>query len=280
MENGSKILDKLMETIPLLCQLAEGDQYFALFSRTHVLGVWKTEGISSEFFQKGAALDTSNKKYQFILEAMEQGVASEKDVPEEIFGILVKENLVPVFEDGQVVGLIVNMISRQENARMEALTETLDNNLVQSLSSIEEIANGVSGLSDKLNTIHTTSEMVRGQADRASKLVNAIQGNASRSNILALNASIEAARAGEAGRGFAVVANEMGKLAQVSGSSAKEINASLTDIFEAVKRVTEEVTKASEVAAAQAAETDKIISTLEEVVSWACELTEYVRELN
>ena len=95
-----------------------------------------------------------------------------------------------------------------------------------------------------------------------------------------MNASIEAARAGEAGRGFAVVANEMGKLAQVSGSSAKEIDTSLTDIFEAVKRVTDEVTQATEVATAQATETDKIIATLEDIVSWASELTEFVRKSN
>ena len=189
-------------------------------------------------------------------------------------------NLVPVFEDGQVVGLITSMVCRTENVRIGALTESLDTNLGDSLHSIEEIARGASDLSEKLNTIHDTSEMVRDQADKASKLVSAIQGNASRSNILALNASIEAARAGVAGRGFAVVANEMGKLAQVSGSSAKEIDTSLTDIFEAIKRVTDEVTQATEVANAQATETDKIIATLEDIVSWASELTNFVRKSN
>jgi methyl-accepting chemotaxis protein len=41
--------------------------------------------------------------------------------------------------------------------------------------------------------------------------------------LLSFNASVEAARAGEHGKGFAVVAEEIGKLAQMSGSSAKEI---------------------------------------------------------
>ena len=172
------------------------------------------------------------------------------------------------------------MVCIKENKRIGSMVESFDSNLSEALRSIEEIAKGASDLSDKLNNIHATSEMVGDQADKASKLVSAIQGNASRSNILALNASIEAARAGEAGRGFAVVANEMGKLAQVSGSSAKEIDTSLTDIFEAVKRVTDEVTQATEVATAQATETDKIIATLEDIVSWASELTEFVRKSN
>ncbi|MGK5083532.1 methyl-accepting chemotaxis protein [Bdellovibrionota bacterium FG-1] len=41
--------------------------------------------------------------------------------------------------------------------------------------------------------------------------------------LLSFNASVEAARAGEHGKGFAVVAEEVGKLAQMSGSAAEEI---------------------------------------------------------
>lgn len=276
----SRILEELKETMPLFHQLATNDVLLALFSRTEVLGVWKAEGFQVDFVQEGEVLSTSNPKHELILDTMEKGSVVNAEAPEELMGIPVRGNLVPVYEEGQVVGMVASMVSMKENHRIGALTESLDSNLGESLKSIEEIAKGASDLSDKLNNIHDTSEMVRDQADKASKLVSAIQGNASRSNILALNASIEAARAGEAGRGFAVVANEMGKLAQVSGSSAKEIDTSLTDIFEAIKRVTDEVNQATEVATAQATETDKIIATLEDIVSWASELTEFVRKTN
>lgn len=280
MEQESRILEALLETLPLFKRLNTVDMYMALFDRTQVLGVWQADGFKIHLAEAGSALNPTDERHGLILNVMEQGIAEEKEAPKEVFGVPVKGNMIPVSENGEIVGMVVSMVSREESIRMEKLTESLDENLVQSLSSIEEIANGATNLSDKLAMIHTTSDKVRNQTDKASKLVSAIQGNASRSNILALNASIEAARAGETGRGFAVVANEMGKLAQVSGSSAKEIDSSLTDIFNAIKTVTEEVDSASAVASAQASATDEIIATLEDIVTWACELTQFVRESN
>lgn len=58
---------------------------------------------------------------------------------------------------------------------------------------------------------------------KITQIVDVITGIADQTNLLALNAAIEAARAGEQGRGFAVVAEEVRKLAEQSGTAAKEI---------------------------------------------------------
>ena len=57
--------------------------------------------------------------------------------------------------------------------------------------------------------------------------------------LLAFNASVEAARAGEHGKGFAVVAEEVGSLAQMSGSSANEIAELLEDSTLKVSKIIE-----------------------------------------
>jgi methyl-accepting chemotaxis protein len=56
--------------------------------------------------------------------------------------------------------------------------------------------------------------------------------------LLSFNASVEAARAGEAGKGFAVVAEEVGALAQNSGTASREITTLITESvakFEEIK---------------------------------------------
>ena len=58
--------------------------------------------------------------------------------------------------------------------------------------------------------------------------------------LLSFNASVEAARAGEHGRGFAVVAQEVGSLAQMSGTASKEISDMLNQSVSKVEEIVRE----------------------------------------
>ena len=122
---------------------------------------------------------------------------------------------------------------------------------------------------EQISDIQNTSETVKSKVKQGLKMVNTVQSNASRSNILALNASIEAARSGEAGRGFAVVASEMGKLAQMNSSSATEILRAFDEIMKSVDKVSEAVREATAAAETQAVTTSEITKNLNDITKFA-----------
>ncbi len=62
------------------------------------------------------------------------------------------------------------------------------------------------------------------------EIVQLVSDIATKTNLLALNASIEAARASDGGRGFAIVAQEIRNLATSTAEAAKQINNRIRDI--------------------------------------------------
>ena len=94
---------------------------------------------------------------------------------------------------------------------------------------------------ESMNNIVAVMETLEQRAQEIGEFSSVINGIASQTNLLSLNASIEAARAGEHGKGFAVVAEEVRKLAAESNEAA-------TSIAEVIQSIQSEMLQAIETA--------------------------------
>jgi methyl-accepting chemotaxis protein len=184
---------------------------------------------------------------------------------------------------------------------MEELTSTVKQNAdnARQANSLAETASHVAERGGRvIDEVVGTMERINASAGKIADIIGVIDGIAFQTNILALNAAVEAARAGEQGRGFAVVATEVRNLAQRSAAAAKEIKgligdsteavaagsklvgeagATMTEIVESVRRVTDimgEITAASLEQTAGIEQINEAVSQMDQVTQQNAALVE------
>ncbi|MBP3204764.1 MAG: CZB domain-containing protein [Lachnospiraceae bacterium] len=81
------------------------------------------------------------------------------------------------------------------------------------------------------------------KAAKINEIIDMVKKIASKSNLLALNASIEAARAGEVGKGFAVVANQVKELSASSMKSAEDAMVYVDDLLTGINSLEDSVNR-------------------------------------
>ncbi len=275
----SGVLEALKIVLPMVSEMVGADIQLSLCDRTHALGVWEAKNFQLPGAVVGAELSWDNPAHRNMLEVMRTGKGSVSILPKEMLGEAIKGIVTPVYDEGEVVGVIACASSLKEADQILESTKSLFGNLSQTQDAVEEIAGGAALLSEKLSTINQASELMTTQVATALQCVSGIQANASKSNILALNGSIEAARVGEAGRGFSVVAKEMGTFAKVSGDTAKQINDVLAAVSESIKIITAEVAEVNGVAMQQAASTQEITAALSDITNQASVVVEFNQKM-
>lgn len=232
-------LQQIVDMLPVIRDLAQDGAYISVIDADGIVCGYAIPDGESPMLQIGSRFDDPSGGFQEVLAT---GMKKKNYLPKEVMGVPFEGVLSPIKDGGMVVGVITCTYPVMGNEDVLNMAKQFGESVADIRDAASAVIGGIEDMFNMLSGMNDQTAGVEADVKVATGVVKKISDNASRSNILALNASIEAARSGEAGRGFAVVASEMGKLANDSGGSAKEIgntlgviNGHITDIIESIQ---------------------------------------------
>lgn len=264
-------LKRIVDALPVIKQLFSQDVFLTVMDAEGIVRGYSIPDGQKPMLNVGDVFHDPSGAFDQVIST---GRSRHNYLPKEAMGEAFEGELVPVMDGRTVVGCIICTYSVDVKEQMAAITAKFQESVNNIQNSLEDLLGGIENLFKLLADMDEISVNVGNDVQNAVEIVSKINGNASRSNILALNASIEAARSGEYGRGFAVVATEMGKLSNDSGKSATEIKDTLNTIMEHMDVIISSIKDAGRFAKEYRGNIGSIQEVLSETIGLAGQLEE------
>ncbi|MCR4803095.1 MAG: hypothetical protein K5895_08845 [Lachnospiraceae bacterium] len=267
-------LEKLLEQLDYIRMTQERPTVISLMDTENtVLGISASPGQPTPI-KVGDKLDDTNGAFE---KCIRTGQTVHNILPKEIIGKTMEGNLVPIKDGTKVIGCLISTYAVEDKEKITDFAANFKQTVTEINSSVQEMTDGLKGIFNTLKSMNEITTSVSEDVNNAAVVTGKIASNASRSNILALNASIEAARSGEAGKGFAVVATEMGKLATESSSSSTNIKTTLDTITQHLETFIDNIASTNEVAQKYIDDINVIQEKLENMSEMATRLEDYIK---
>lgn len=237
--NVNKEIIKIIDVLPTIYQLLDDNSFVTVMDlEGTILGFQCPPGVPP-LKEIGDHMDDPSGGYD---EVIRTGKRKYNYLPKEVMGEAFEGYLAPIKDGSRVVGVVIYTHSASAKDAVYTISKEFKDTVEDIDKSIVDMILGLNKIDEVLEGVTQQSNNIDSDVKKAAQVVEKISGNASKSNVLALNASIEAARSGEAGRGFSVVASEMGKLANDSAASSKEISQNLRMIEKDLAAITDGIT--------------------------------------
>jgi hypothetical protein len=227
--------------------------------------------LAVSFVENGQELNEMDVAYNVI--KTRKPILAELD--ESKFGIPAFTANYPLYDTenkDEIVATMGIILPKQTAGKLRNMSKNLEDGLTNISSAIQQLAASATEIHSNEQALNSNIKDIISISEEIDEISVFIKEIAEETKLLGLNAAIEAARAGEAGRGFGVVADEIRKLSSESKSTVPKINKLTQNIKRQVEEASGKSSKSLDASQEQAAATEEITSSIEEITIMSNEL--------